>query len=156
MRVSKGFLRDLACLHLASALMFVSKKEYATVRHGDNKNHHQNKRIDRKIKKLYDATLECSKGDFLKRDELFVQKLREEALYKLAKFSDIESMSYELTGMYLLYYRFIDGRDKKLDPRFDFIKSDKIFDIGIAVSELTDRDGQLEMNLAKKVLESIR
>ena len=156
MSASKVFLRDIACLHLASALMYVSKEEYATVRHDDNKKFHENKKIDRRIQKLYDTVIECSKGDFTVRDERFVKNLREKALLSLAKISDVDTMCFELTGIYLLYYRFIDGRVKPLDERFSFIKSDTIFDIGIVVGELTNRDGVLEMNLAKKVLESIK
>lgn len=150
-KYSKGFLRDLASLHLAVGILSTADDKDTTIRHNDNKLYKVNKRIDRKIKRLNQATLECNIGDFTMFDKLFMKQLSEKALLSLVKEKFSYKPSYELISLYMLYYRFIDGRKKPLDERFEFIKSDKIFDISISISDIVNHEGLEEMKVARKL-----
>ena len=149
---SRGYLKDLACLHLAMGILKVAKDEAeASVRHGDNKNYHANKKIDRRIDRIFSVASENGQN-LSSKDAQYVEKLREKVLRGFVAYKFNKKPSYEFIAVYMLYLRFIDGRTKPLDQRFDFIKSGDLFDISIAVQDLGIEDDGQEYEAAKRIV----
>jgi len=134
--ISSGSRKDLLVMYFCCSVIKVSLKDVKKLskeekeelqERDDNKNHHLNKRIDRRLKKLLEkmeVTINAMMANY--ETALWVRKHLDSKIGKTLMKMQNSIINLEMLALWILYVNFVE-RDKPLDKVFEWLTDAELY-----------------------------